>query len=311
MQLTIVAVLTVSLIAFLACPALADGWDPGTQASNTNSILNTRHNLTVSFNSFQAIMNTARNDYVEVCVYCHTPHGANQQVDAPLWNHTISTSQYQVYDKPTTLNQNVSNPGPNSLTCLSCHDGTVSIDSVINMPGSGLYNPAQQTTVNSSFLDSWPGDGDDGRHYVLGPGFTAPGRCTICHNGNSPTAPNYEVFVIGTDLTNDHPVGIQYPQQTGAIIDFNQPNISVPGRLSFFDNDNDQFPDKDEVRLYDSGEGPEVECASCHDPHGVESGANGSVFNPSFLRVNNGIAGSGSGIVSATPSALCLTCHIK
>ena len=65
------------------------------------------------------------------------------------------------------------------------------------------------------------------------------------------------------------------------------------------DNDGNGFPDNRELRLYDTGEGFEVECASCHDPHGVPSGAPGSTFNPTFLRVPN--AGS----------AVCLTCHAK
>jgi cytochrome c553 len=77
------------------------------------------------------------------------------------------------------------------------------------------------------------------------------------------------------------------------------------------------------TRCVCSGEGSEVECASCHDSHGVPSAGAGSRFNPSFLRVNNGI-GEGmnydgntpttagiSGIVSDGASALCQTCHAK
>ena len=57
--------------------------------------------------------------------------------------------------------------------------------------------------------------------------------------------------------------------------------------------------DSNEIRLYNSGEGYEVECATCHDPHGVPSGGPGSIFNPTFLRVSN----VGSGV--------CLSCHTK
>ena len=53
------------------------------------------------------------------------------------------------------------------------------------------------------------------------------------------------------------------------------------------------------ANAFESGDGFEVECGSCHDPHGVPSGGNGSAFLPTFLRVTN--AGS----------AVCLTCHNK
>jgi len=305
------------LFSVLVCSdSNADGWDPLSQASNTRSIINTRHNLTASFNDTGFIMVLARNDYGEICVYCHTPHGANTQIAAPLWNRTISTSQFQIYDKPRTLDQPISQPGPNSLTCLSCHDGVTAIDSIINMPGSGGYNKDQETTVNMAFLDSWAGAGPTGTHFSLGP-ETGGAKCTFCHNPNgiTPTTPDYTVFAIGEDLKDDHPVGVLYPDSFSAGTDFAKPDGNIAGKMSYFDLNSNNYPNKNEVRLYDSGEGPEVECASCHDPHGVPSDGDNGKFNPSFLRVNNGIADNGtagtSGIVSAAPSALCLTCHTK
>jgi len=115
--------------AFISTNIIADGWDPLSQASTTRSILNTRHNLTVSFNVSAGMMAIARNDYVEICVYCHTPHGANSTVaGAPLWNRTVRNTTFQIYDKIRTLDRPISQPGPNSLTCLSCHDGVTAID---------------------------------------------------------------------------------------------------------------------------------------------------------------------------------------
>ena len=76
-----------------------------------------------------------------------------------------------------------------------------------------------------------------------------------------------------------------------------------PGRkelkLAYFDNNGNQRADANEIRLYNTGDGYEVECASCHDPHGVPSAGAGSTFNATFLRINN----IGSGV--------CLTCHSK
>ena len=267
-----------------------------------------------------------RNQYVEVCVYCHTPHGANQlspnstKSALPLWNRTINTNQYTIYDKPRTLERPITQPGPNSLTCLSCHDGTISIDSIINMPGSGGYNAAQQdvNTVDNAFLNSWAatgkGAGPQGDHYRLGPsnqaGFDQAPNCTFCHRGD--TLPDFTGFVIGTNLKDDHPVGVLFPTEFGPGVDFNQPTAEIPGKMRFFDKNGDGKADTNEVRLYDTGDGYEVECGSCHDPHGVPSDGKGTRFNPSFLRVNNGIApGSPETALSAGPSALCLTCHLK
>ena len=299
--------------------ALADGWNPASRAPNNTSIALTRHNLTLSYNidagGAGAVMNLFRNQYVEICVYCHTPHGANSQVNAPLWNRTINATGYTIYDKPRTLNRPIGQPGPNSLTCLSCHDGTISIDSVINMPRSGGYSAAQETGDQASaqaFLNTWVGDGpgnlNDGIHRVMGPD-TDIAKCTFCHNTDTSGSAmsSFVVFTLGTDLRDDHPIGIQFPTTFGPGIDFNPPTAEIPGKMAFFDTNGNGYPDKDEPRLYDTGEGYEVECASCHDPHGVPIAGPGSQFIPSFLRVSNGNANTGEG----TPSGLCLTCHLK
>ena len=313
--------IVISAVLF-SISAIADGWNPFSRAPNRDSISNTRHNLTLSYNVDAGgagnAMDLFRNQYVEVCVYCHTPHGANSQVDAPLWNRTINTGEYQIYDKPRTLNRPIGQPGPNSLTCLSCHDGTISIDSIINMPGSGFYNRAQETAMDSTFLDQWGNSGRTGPvglHYRMGPSQDA-GFCTLCHNNdNSQTSmSDFTVFVIGTDLRNDHPIGIQYPEGPYGKdigVDFFEPykgfSNASGADMWFHDSNGNTYPDKDEPRMYNTGENYEVECASCHDPHGVPINGPGTDFIPSFLRVSNGNANTGEG----NPSGLCLTCHIK
>jgi hypothetical protein len=74
---------------------------------------------------------------------------------------------------------------------------------------------------------------------------------------------------------------------------------SGDGATRFFDESPNGLLDKNEIRLYESGNGVSVECASCHDPHGVPSGGSGGELLPHFLRKIN------------TGSALCLTCHSK
>ncbi|MCF6209925.1 MAG: hypothetical protein L3K24_04430 [Gammaproteobacteria bacterium] len=308
---------------------------PRDHVANAGGITDTRHNLSLSYNIRGAVaMDPYRNQYGAVCIYCHTPHGANSQIEAPLWNRTVNRdAAYQIYDAPTTLMRTVSAPGPTSLTCLSCHDGTIAIDSVLNMPSSGrsptgTLSNNERGSANTAFLDDWANNefGIFGapQHFQLGDGVATgiprnPDKCTLCHFESVPgsAVDDFNVFVMGTDLRDDHPVGVLYPDAAG--VDggfFNAPTVELPGSMAFFDTNGNNRADPDEVRLYDSGEGYEVECASCHDPHGVPSGGIGTNtrFSPSFLRVNNGVVGShagATGIVSAAPSALCLTCHTK
>lgn len=290
--------LTAVLASSLAIAA--PGWDENTNAGNisTNGIADTRHNLTMNYASgsdLSATMNTARNNYGEVCVYCHTPHGADTNNGAmPLWNRTTPNTTYQTWDRATMLGsfQEVTAPAAASLTCLSCHDGITAIDSVINMPGSGKYDAGQASSENFTFLESW--DGAGGGHADLTSCRDA------CHDGSAFAGPDFSAFIIGADLTDDHPVGVKYPQTFGIGVDFNDTDVKIPNRFAFFDLDNDQKADKNEIRVYDTAGGGnyEVECASCHDPHGVPG--NDGKFIPSFLRVDN-----------ADASALCLTCHVK
>lgn len=282
---------------------------PGTPSkfSNRNSIANTRHNLTQRPTEVgpggpinAALMDTQRNNYGEVCVYCHTPHGANTTIAAPLWNRTTKANTYQTYDLLNTgsLTQPVSQPGASSLTCLTCHDGTTAVDAIVNMPGSGRYNVARISSDASALLNEWPNAS------VTHVGLQAPDQgCLVCHSPAGagaafPTAYDFTAFAIGTDLRNDHPVGIRFPPNAGPGTDFNDPPRKE-ARLAYFDTNADGRPAPGEVRLYNTGEGYEVECASCHDPHGVPSAGAGSTFNPTFLRVSN------------SGSAVCLTCHSK
>lgn len=272
--------------------------DVTSKFSNNSTIANTRHNLTQQQSSGgpnSAFMDFVRNNYGQVCVYCHTPHGANTTIAAPLWNRTVKATTYTLYNQ-TSLSQTVTQPGPNSLTCLSCHDGQVAVDSIVNMPGSGKYDVGQETNMNGAWLTAnWTNKSG------ITPGANAHNKleegtgCLSCHSDPGASgATDFRAFAIGTDLTNDHPIGVKLP--TGG--DWNVPD-KIDGSVSYFDTNGDNRLSKGDIRFYDSGSGPEVECASCHDPHGVASGSAGSNFNPTFLRVSN------------DGSAVCLTCHAK
>lgn len=65
----------------------------------------------------------------EICIVCHTPHNADTTVaDAPLWNHEVTASAFTVYGS-ATLDALPTQPDGVSKLCLSCHDGSVAVDS--------------------------------------------------------------------------------------------------------------------------------------------------------------------------------------
>lgn len=275
--------LLIPMTSYAFRPDQGDGWGP-TAASNVDSVKNTRHNLTVEYASMRGFMADKFNFYGEVCVYCHTPHGANATVQStPLWNRPTQSTSYTLYAGAMASNQTVSEPGPASITCLSCHDGTLAIDAIINQPGASRYDSTLQAA--DAFLDEWAGT----EHQKMG-------DCAYCHNetGMGLSIPNFFAYIMGDDLRDDHPVGVQLPSH----MDFRVLTGEIPGKMRFFDTNGNDKPDKNEIRLYYSGGTYEVECASCHDPHGVMN-PDGDTFNSGFLRINN--AGS----------AVCFSCHVK
>jgi len=92
----------------------------------------------------------------EICIVCHTPHNADISVaDAPLWNHELTQTVFELYDSPTfDGSSTITQPTGSSKLCLSCHDGTVALDSFGGTTGStyisGVYN------LGTSLLDDHP-----------------------------------------------------------------------------------------------------------------------------------------------------------
>lgn len=77
----------------------------------------------------------------QICIFCHTAHDADTSVvDAPLWNHAVTSKTYKVYSSPT-LDAVVGQPSGASHLCLSCHDGTVAVDSYGGRTGTIFMGP--------------------------------------------------------------------------------------------------------------------------------------------------------------------------
>lgn len=265
--------------AYLAAVAIVLGLVGGLAYGG---VFNTKHNLSATG------LNAASNDSGtrEICVFCHTPHGFNGNAAVPLWNRHLDPTGFETYDQlgTTTLDGAIEPIGSVSVACLSCHDGTQAMDTLINEPGSLTQVPGFRNSL-------WHGQ-------------AAPAQGRI----GSPAV----VTNLGKDLTNDHPIGIQYagggyalsnPAGPGADRDFHTANSEITGTsrvwwvntpegsLSFERTDMKLYTRVATRGAYAGEVQPYVECASCHDPHVDE--------NPTFLRVN------------PAGSAVCLTCHNK
>ncbi|NMM05259.1 MAG: hypothetical protein HHJ18_03175 [Polaromonas sp.] len=250
-------------------------------------IATTKHNLGSNGTGANKFSGTG-----EICVFCHTPHGADITATVPLWNRSLVTATtYQTYNSlgTSSLDGATAPVGSVSLACLSCHDGTQAMNVMINQPGSG-------TVVTAFGAGSWTGTGQ----------LNTVGSITN----------------IGTDLKNDHPIGIQYGGGYGTgKVAYPKSNVAdggfrdqdFKGAQYNYINDKDVWwvdtgtaglgtREKTDMQLYtrtQTGTSPValavgnqalVECASCHDPHTDKA---------TFLRIDN------------TNSAVCLACHIK
>ena len=82
-------------------------------------------------------------DNGQICVYCHTPHNANQAI-GPLWNRNATGSTFIMYNSPTMDSTRQAQPQGVSIACLGCHDGTISLDQIINAPSGWTEDNARK-----------------------------------------------------------------------------------------------------------------------------------------------------------------------
>ena len=120
-------------------------------------------------------------DTDQVCIFCHTPHNAQSGAE-PLWNRTNPGHTFKTYGS-TTLDASVGQPTGNSRLCLSCHDGSVAIDSYVQ---GGSATPSMMAIGDVYYPGSPYGQG----------GANIGGN----YGGNANV----------NDLSNDHPVSFTY-----------------------------------------------------------------------------------------------------
>lgn len=219
------------------------------------------------------------------CTFCHTPHGAIST--SLLWNHTLSGQTYgwditaTMAGTPFASFADTVWQGP-TAKCLSCHDGTVAVQSV-----------------------NWFNSGHGGQFPPPGPHLlnTSPAYASLQGLVNSGTA---------ATLSGVHPVAMPYPWN-GMPSTYN--GVTTGGN---FIPSQWQTPTIGNVRIYmqsgstvSIGYSPVgysataaaglqgfagIECSSCHDVHN-------KITKDGYLLVGLG-TGKGNGY-------LCNMCHMK
>ena len=255
---------------------------------------NNPHNLSKGSSGVQA------KDETRICVFCHTAHGAKSDADlinAPLWNHSLSSEAYKVLAPDSVVNSvdkftfianagivnMLSSPGApdgTSRLCLGCHDGTVAIGSVgselldIEMAASACLDPDGSL---ASTCSSYIGNDLTTKHVVSIPMNDSLIAASLanCGSGGQTTRVKYPwdggtmgSVVLLRPTLKTFPAGGSYGVQMGG----------SPGMPA---------------AKYKAGYSYGVQCSSCHDPHDWS-------------------ASQGSGykfVVAPDLDSLCAACH--
>jgi Doubled CXXCH motif (Paired_CXXCH_1) len=275
--------LAAAAIAVFALPA---------DAQRVSDVRGTRHNLSVDG---PGSTRAAAGGTTEVCVFCHTPHGATLAdqagvpITGPLWNRRVPPGTlYTPYasssmDAQSILDGLNATPGGSSKLCLSCHDGTLAIGNVNVLGG----------TPNATIPMTGTGPG----------GTMPPGEGTASGFTRN----------LGTDLRNDHPISITYnstladrdgelrrpdaqqrwPAGSGTVV-----GVRTPGY-------------KPLLPLEPTGTAGagQLQCATCHDPHLRE--LDPAKGNQKFLRAQRFQEATPSGAHNTATDIVCLSCHDK
>jgi cytochrome c553 len=197
----------------------------------------------------------------QVCVFCHTPHHTSTET-GPLWNRNIDNGGFTAYGATIASPEfSTANVSGSSLACLSCHDGVTQMDALINAPGGRSNTDGTNGDMKWAFLEN-DNVGD--------------GAMRAAVNAKKRT-------VIGTDLSNDHPIAVAYSTDGRAslrattdtiasILLYNASSLRHNEQSVIYGRSDNYWSVYGYINtdatignlLRDNGQ---IACASCHDPH--------------------------------------------
>jgi len=235
-------------------------------ASNPNSIVNSKHNLSTSGTG--DIHSATEGD---VCIFCHAPHATTGQI--PLWNHRLPATTYTPYSS-STLRATVGQPTGSSRLCLSCHDGTVALGMVANRRAA---IPMQNGSLTMPAGSSRFGTDLSGHHPVSftydSALATAQGelrdpttlqqrvrldkdrqlQCTACHD---PHNNQYGQFLVEDNTASTLCLECHLPSQWAA-------SAHATSRATWNGSGRNPWPHTSGTTVAANG------CENCHAPHGA------------------------------------------
>ena len=282
---------------------LSFGLQSSAFAARESRISSTKHNLSSSGPG-----TTKSSTETQICVFCHTPHGADIGPSAgpqssvgavPLWNKTLSGATYTPYsssslDAISVQGASAGQPLGGSKLCLSCHDGVMALGSVRVLRG-------QAAVIGG------------------GTGVTMPAGSFGATSGFT--------RLVGTDLTNDHPVSITY----NVLLADRDGELRVPTMttgssgqvLNRIGNAVGPRQQRESQQSYKplmpldttgASSAGQVQCTTCHDPHIRETNAGTTGTgegNIKFLRALRFQQDQPGATFNASIDMICLGCHDK
>lgn len=226
------------------------------------SIVNSVHNLSVGGPG--AVKSTAQ---TEICIFCHTPHNARPDIPY-LWNRQDPAGPYTPYYS-STLKAAVGQPTGTSRLCLSCHDGTIALGSVLSqsavMPFAATL-AGRSSNLGTNLADDHPVSFDYNTSATAANSQLASAgslsslvrldatgqmQCTSCHN---PHNDQYGKFLVMSNLTSGLCVACHLKTNwngSSHALSTKTWNNSAP----------DPWPTSSYTTVADNG------CANCHRPH--------------------------------------------
>lgn len=270
----------------------------GAALTKKSDVLNSKHNLSMPSTGPSTRTITAVSES-QICAFCHTPHGASttdtagNPLSGQLWNRRVPGSTTYTKYSSTSLDAEAiqsnfnGQPGGSSKLCLSCHDGTLALGTV-NVINGTLGNPGVNIGMTGGVTTLPAGS------YTANSGYTA---------------------VIGTDLTNDHPISVDYTNAL-AVRDGELRQVNSNALQNWSDGTRDIIGKRGPgyrpvLPLEGTGTNGigQVQCASCHDPHIVDTDA--TKGDQMFLRLNRFQETVPAAAFNKDGDIICLGCHDK
>ncbi|MCM2289523.1 MAG: hypothetical protein NDI67_10885 [Sulfuritalea sp.] len=292
----------VLVACFLLLPRLVDP----VYAARTSDVRSTLHNLS---SAGPGTVKAAGES--EVCVFCHTPHGADTS-QTPLWNKTLAAKTYTPYtsnslDAETIKNASLDQPMGSSKLCLSCHDGAMALGSVRVL--RGVNNPA---TISV---------GGTGTGGIMPPGSgTTTGYTRNIGAGSLDQT-------TGFDLTNDHPISLTYDaalaSRDGELRSMNasqqSPILINSTHPLFGKRAAGQSASRPVLPLEPTGTSGagQVQCTTCHDPHlkgdasDITAEGNIKFLRRPRVQTVQPTYVDGQAVYGDSGNIICLACHDK